>query len=92
MKYICEICNKKFDTPEEAQNCEAIHKKSEAMTAEEKVISDAINAFIAKRKSLPYIELNKTSRDIMFAEIEGTINEAFDLLTSLFEGDDDKEE
>lgn len=96
MKYLCEICNKQFDTPDEARVCEYTHKKEQMNQAAKEAaaakISDAINAFIAKYGEAPSIHFTDENEEIVLCTVvnglQGMVNVLFGALA---DGDDDVE-
>lgn len=96
MKHICEICNKQYDTVAGAEKCELAHKK-EALEASAKTsmgtaISDAVNAYVAKFKEFPDIELTPESQKLLIGDFAEKLEKTFDVLVDILCGDDDEDE
>lgn len=92
MKYICEFCNTKFDTPDGAEMCESAHIKERyqraAKEAAESKINDAVNAFVTKYGEAPYIQLTEENEKIVFGNILGDFDNALDAILNLLCADD----
>lgn len=96
MKYLCEICNKQFDTPDEARVCEYTHKKEQMNQAVKEAaaakISDAINAFIAKYGEAPAIHFTDENEEIVLSTVVNGLQSMVNVLFGvLADGDDDIE-
>lgn len=95
MKHICEICNKQYDTVAGAEKCELAHKK-EALEASAKTsmgtaISDAVNAYVAKFKEFPDIELTPESQKLLIGDFAEKLEKTFDMLVDILCKDDEDE-
>lgn len=94
MKYICEICNKQYATVSEAEHCELAHKKKTAeesvKTATESKISDAINAYIAKYKEFPNVNLTPESQKFLVDDFTDRLGKTFDMLIDVLCKDDEE--
>lgn len=92
MKHVCEVCNQQYDSVKDAELCEMAHIREKAQhaakVAAEAKISEAVNAFAAKYKTMPNIELTEENQKVLLGDLAGKVGEAFDLLLELF-GDDD---
>lgn len=96
MKHICEICNKQYDTVAGAEKCELAHKK-EALEASAKIsmgtaISDAINAYVAKFKELPSIEITPENQKLILGDFAERLDKIFDTLVGILCEDDDEDD
>lgn len=84
MKYICEFCNTKFDTPDGAEMCESAHIKERyqraAKEAAESKINDAVNAFVTEYGEAPYIQLTEENEKIAFGNLDNVLDAILDLL------------
>lgn len=84
MKYVCEACNKVFETREEAEACEKIHEQEKAVKVaakeEEKALSEALSAFIVKHKEYPRIELTSEARNVL---AQGSVSRIIDFLCEM---------
>lgn len=89
MKFICETCEKKYDTPEAAAMCEKSHEVDDAKNVEAKAISDAVNEFYAKYGVLPNIELNDATRQGLHGEFIHGLSEVLTALAEALNDDDD---
>jgi hypothetical protein len=93
MKYICEICNTKFDSPAEAERCELTHKEQRQRIAKEAAeikISNAVNAFISKYGEMPTIHLSDENEAITLTEISADICEMLEsFFSALCGGEED---
>lgn len=95
MKFVCEICNKKHDTLQAAEQCEQTHEKERIQrvakeTAEAK-ISDAINAFIARYGEVPNIQLTPENEKLAFGIIVAQhLEDAFDAIFDIFDDGEDR--
>lgn len=93
MKHICEICNQQYDTVEAAEQCELAHKKDDAakkMQADASAkINDAVNAYVAKYKELPELDLTDESQKIL---LEALVGETFGMLINMLCEDDEDDE
>lgn len=98
MKHICEICNKQYDTVTEAEKCELAHKKAAAeesvKTTAETKISDAVNAYIAKYKELPSIDITPENHKFLLGDMAEKLEKTFDMLIDILceDGDEDGED
>lgn len=96
MKYICEICNKQYDTVAGAEQCELAHKKealeASAKNSAEAAISDAVNAYVAKFKEFPSIEIAPENKKFLISGLAEKIEDAFDILVDIFCEDDEDED
>lgn len=94
MKYICEICNKQYATVAEAEQCELVHKKKNAdesvkATAETK-ISDAINAYIAKYKEFPNVDITPENQKFLIGDLADRLEKTFDMLIDVLCDEDEE--
>ena len=94
MKHICEICNQQYDTVEAAEQCELAHKKYDAakkMQADASAkINDAVNAYVAKYKELPGLDLTDENQKILIEAIADKVDEIFGtIINMLCEEDED---
>lgn len=84
MKYVCEICNKQFNTVDEAERCEVAHKKERAQVAAkasaETKINEAVNAFVARYKVIPRVELTTENQNLFIGELDGVLDFLMELL------------
>lgn len=96
MKYVCEVCNQQFDTAPEAQQCEFAHKqekaKAEAQSRAEIAISEAVNAYIAKYKTVPAIEITGENHSILLDALAGNIGEALSIFVDILCSGDECDE
>ena len=96
MKYICEICNQQYDTVEAAEQCELTHKKDDAakkMQADASAkINDAMNAYVAKYKELPEIDLTDKNQKNLIEALANKVDETFGMLISMLCEDDEDDE
>lgn len=96
MKHICEICNKQYDTVAGAEKCELAHKK-EALEASAKAsmataISDAVNAYVAKFKEFPSIEITLENQKFLVGDFAENLEKAIDILFDILFEDDDEDD
>ena len=96
MKHICEICNKQYDTVAGAEKCELAHKK-EALEASAKTsmgtaISDAVNAYVAKFKEFPSIEITSENQKLLLGDFAEKLEKTFDMLVDILCEDDDEDD
>lgn len=95
MKYICETCNKQHNTISEAEKCEAAHVKekliAQAQESAEHKINEALNAFIARYKKMPNIELTESNQKILFGDISDKIEKTLDTIIGIIFGDGEDE-
>lgn len=93
MKYICEICNKQYATVSEAEQCELAHKRKTAeesvKTTAETKISDAVNAYIAKYKEFPSIDITPENQKLLIGDLANKLDKTFDMLIDVLCGDDE---
>lgn len=93
MKHICEICNKQYDTVEGAEQCELAHKKEaveeSAKAAAETKISVAVNAYIARYKELPGIEISAENQRLLLGDMAYKLEKTFDMLIDILREDDE---
>lgn len=68
MKYVCEICEAEYATPHEAEACEKAHDCEKERLADEKVVNDVFNAYIAKYKAIPEIFITEENKAAMIKE------------------------
>lgn len=84
MKYLCEKCNKQYNSQEEAIKCEMEHEKEAEIAASrgaaDRKISDAVNAYIAKFKAMPAVKINAENEDIIYDSLRSEICKVFDML------------
>lgn len=84
MKYICEICNKQYDTAAEAEKRELKHKKENveksAKTSASAKISDAVNAYVAKYKELPNINIASENQKNIIGDLADGLEKIFGML------------
>lgn len=96
MKYICEICNKQYDTVEAAEQCELVHKKDDAAKKTQAdasaKINDAVNAYVAKYKELPELDLTDKNQKILLEALANKVEETFGMLINMFCEDDEDDE
>ena len=96
MKHGCEICNTQYNTVAEAEKCELTHKKEKEQetvkATAESTISEAINAFIAKYKVMPTIEVAEENQKILFGELSNKAEQVIDCIIDLLIGGDDEDE
>ena len=96
MKHICEICNQQYDTVEAAERCELTHKKDDAakkMQADASAkINDAVNAYVAKYKELPELDLTDENQKILLEDLADKVGETLGTLINLFCEDDEDDE
>ena len=95
MKCICEICNQQYDTVEAAEQCELAHKKGDAakkVQADASAkINDAVNAYVAKYKELPELELTDENQKILLEAIVDKVGDTFGMLIHMLcEYDEDE--
>lgn len=87
MKYICEICNQQYDSVEVAEQCELAHKKDDAakkMQADASAkINDAVNAYVAKYKELPELDLTDENQKILLEALADKVGETFGMLINM---------
>lgn len=96
MKHICEICNQQYDTVEAAEQCELAHKKDDAakkMQADASAkINDAVNAYVAKYKELPELDLTDENQKILLEALADKVGETFGMLINMLCEDDEDDE
>ncbi len=98
MKHICEICNRQYDTVAGAEQCELAHKKealeASAKASTEAAISDAVNAYIAKFKEFPAIEITPENQKLLLGDFAEKLEKTFDMLVDILceDGDEDDED
>ena len=96
MKHICEICNQRYDTVEAAEQCELAHKKDDAakkMQADASAkINDAVNAYVAKYKELPELDLTDENQKILLEALADKVGETFGMLINMLCEDDEDDE
>ena len=96
MKYICEICNQQYDSVEVAEQCELAHKKDEAakkMQADASAkINDAVNAYVAKYKELPELDLADENQKILLEALVDKVGDIFGMLIDMLCEDDEDDE
>lgn len=94
MKYICDICNTQYKTYDEANKCEAEHKKVAIMEqvrdADARRISNAFNAFIKKYKEMPNIEFTEENQDVLLGDFTDKLDKMVDVLIDIITEDDDE--
>lgn len=94
MKHICEICSKQYATVAEAEKCELAHKKKNAeeaaRVASEEAISDAVNAYITKYKTLPSVAVIPENQEFVIGEFGDKLETLFDKLLDIFREDDEE--
>ena len=90
MKYVCEFCNKSFNNPDAAFKCENAHKeeiaRKEAKANAEQKINNAVNAFVAKYKTMPEIYLTEENQQAIADEVSNIFCE---FMTDIFGSDDE---
>ena len=92
MKYVCEICNEKFDTSAKAEECELKHKrekvKEEMQAATEAKISEIVNAYITRYKTVPNISITEENQRIILDAMFDRVGQTLDALFGSCRGDE----
>lgn len=81
VEYSCEVCGKRFATPEGATECEAAHKaqekRDELKEKSSKAISELINKHYETFKEFPHIEVSEEIQKAANDEATQALEEAF---------------
>lgn len=95
VEYFCEVCGKRFATPEGATECEAAHKaqekRDELKEKSSKAISELINKHYETFKEFPHIEVSEEIQKAVNDDAKQALEEVFshlgDLLIEMVKGD-----
>lgn len=93
MKFICEVCNTKHDTPQAAEQCEQAHEKERAKRmakeAAAATISNAINAFVARYGEFPEVRLSPENEKVVAETAAQHLERIFSTIADIFcDGDE----
>lgn len=96
MKFVCEICNQKYDSVAMAEQCELAHKKeyiaNKAQTDASAKINEAVNAYVAKYKELPELDLTEDNQKVILEALADKVGETFGMLINMLCEDDEADE